>query len=256
MAKDCVMSATRMLMSFMAMSAFALQATAQEHRIEHWLEVDNKIVRPGESVRITWWCKLTPGPGEPFIYQGHPAKVLYLNRFVVDMLMTTSVDGEAWLGVVNYGFDENEWTTAIGNNIYDIDAKNDISLGTPTTDNPIWGYKYIWKPKVYENAAASVTMNPKYMTLALEVPALGKYFPFPAIFTTTQHRVEPAEFMISDKPCLADCNDDLELNIDDFICFATNFALGDITNGTDCDENYKIDINDFICFQTNFVLGC
>jgi hypothetical protein len=55
-------------------------------------------------------------------------------------------------------------------------------------------------------------------------------------------------------PCLADCDENAQLNIDDFICFQTNFVLGE--PAADCDANAQLNIDDFICFQTFFVLGC
>jgi hypothetical protein len=54
--------------------------------------------------------------------------------------------------------------------------------------------------------------------------------------------------------CVADCDVSGTLNIDDFICFQTNFALGDPS--ADCDASGSLNIDDFICFQTFFALGC
>jgi hypothetical protein len=54
--------------------------------------------------------------------------------------------------------------------------------------------------------------------------------------------------------CQADCDASGTLNIDDFICFQTLFALGDPL--ADCDANGGLNIDDFICFQTLFALGC
>ncbi len=54
--------------------------------------------------------------------------------------------------------------------------------------------------------------------------------------------------------CYADCDESGGLNIDDFVCFQTLFALGDPT--ADCDANGSLDIDDFICFQTLFAIGC
>ncbi len=54
--------------------------------------------------------------------------------------------------------------------------------------------------------------------------------------------------------CLPDCDESGKLDIDDFICFQTYFALGDPK--ADCDADGQLNINDFICFQTSFVLGC
>ncbi len=54
--------------------------------------------------------------------------------------------------------------------------------------------------------------------------------------------------------CLPDCNADGQLNVNDFICFQTMFALGDAY--ADCDGNGLRNVNDYICFQTRFALGC
>lgn len=54
--------------------------------------------------------------------------------------------------------------------------------------------------------------------------------------------------------CHADCDVSNTLDIDDFICFQTFFALGDPK--ADCNADGTLAIDDFICFQTAFVLGC
>jgi hypothetical protein len=54
--------------------------------------------------------------------------------------------------------------------------------------------------------------------------------------------------------CYADCDADGTLSIDDFICFQTSFALGDLYS--DCDVDCVLSIDDFICFQTFFAIGC
>ncbi len=54
--------------------------------------------------------------------------------------------------------------------------------------------------------------------------------------------------------CYADCDGSGNLNIDDFICFQTNYALGD--PAADCDGSGSLNIDDFICFQTFYALGC
>ncbi len=54
--------------------------------------------------------------------------------------------------------------------------------------------------------------------------------------------------------CKVDCDTSGELDIDDFICFQTRFAIGD--QYADCDASGALDIDDFICFQTFFAIGC
>ena len=55
-------------------------------------------------------------------------------------------------------------------------------------------------------------------------------------------------------PCYPDCEQDGDLDIDDFICFQTLFALE--APAADCDGDSLLTIDDFICFQTFFAVGC
>ncbi len=54
--------------------------------------------------------------------------------------------------------------------------------------------------------------------------------------------------------CPADCDGSGLLDIDDFLCFQTRYALGEFA--ADCDNNTLLDIDDFVCFQTLFAVGC
>jgi choice-of-anchor B domain-containing protein len=59
---------------------------------------------------------------------------------------------------------------------------------------------------------------------------------------------------VVDGGCYPDCDASGTLDIDDFICFQTFFAIGDPY--ADCDASGTLDIDDFICFQTFFAIGC
>ncbi len=60
--------------------------------------------------------------------------------------------------------------------------------------------------------------------------------------------------------CYANCDDTTtpagapRLDVGDYICFVTRFALRH--SYADCDQNGRLDINDYTCFQTKFALGC
>jgi len=54
--------------------------------------------------------------------------------------------------------------------------------------------------------------------------------------------------------CVADCNDDGELNILDFTCFQAAFVAGE--DIADCNDDGELNILDFTCFQALFVKGC
>ncbi|MCC6659888.1 MAG: hypothetical protein IT437_03280 [Phycisphaerales bacterium] len=55
-------------------------------------------------------------------------------------------------------------------------------------------------------------------------------------------------------PCYPDCNGDGALNLADFGCFQTKFALGDPY--ADCNGDGVRNLSDFGCFTTKFALGC
>ncbi|MCC6660620.1 MAG: EF-hand domain-containing protein [Phycisphaerales bacterium] len=56
------------------------------------------------------------------------------------------------------------------------------------------------------------------------------------------------------RKCYPDCNDDGTLNLSDFGCFQTKFALGNLY--ADCNNDGLLNLSDFGCFQTKFALGC
>ena len=55
-------------------------------------------------------------------------------------------------------------------------------------------------------------------------------------------------------PCYPDCNGDTNLDLADFGCFTTKFALGDLY--ADCNADGVRNLSDFGCFTTKFALGC
>ena len=54
--------------------------------------------------------------------------------------------------------------------------------------------------------------------------------------------------------CYPDCNGDGSLNLSDFGCFTTKFALGEAY--ADCNGDGVRNLSDFGCFTTKFALGC
>ena len=69
---------------------------------------------------------------------------------------------------------------------------------------------------------------------------------------TVVHTINtPAVFPVT---CYPDCNADGNLNLGDFGCFQTKFALGDPY--ADCNGDGALNLGDFGCFQTKFALGC
>lgn len=54
--------------------------------------------------------------------------------------------------------------------------------------------------------------------------------------------------------CYADCDQDGELTILDFVCYQNAFTAAD--PGADCDADGQLTILDFVCFQNAFTTGC
>jgi hypothetical protein len=65
---------------------------------------------------------------------------------------------------------------------------------------------------------------------------------------------DPSKFVGFAVACYPDCDASGILNIDDFICFQTFYAIGDPY--ADCDASGNLNIDDFICFQTFYAIGC
>jgi hypothetical protein len=70
---------------------------------------------------------------------------------------------------------------------------------------------------------------------------------------TQAHRTEFV-FDVAQTTCYPDCNGDGALNLSDFGCFQTAFALGQPY--ADCNGDGVRNLSDFGCFQTQFALGC
>ncbi len=62
------------------------------------------------------------------------------------------------------------------------------------------------------------------------------------------------EIVAAPESCYADCDASGTLDVNDYICFQTKFALGDPY--ADCDGDGIRNVNDYVCFQTKFALGC
>ncbi len=54
--------------------------------------------------------------------------------------------------------------------------------------------------------------------------------------------------------CRSDCDNSGLLDVDDFVCFQTLYAVGDPR--ADCDGNGALAVEDFVCFQVAYAVGC
>ncbi len=98
------------------------------------------------------------------------------------------------------------------------------------------------------------------LSLVGDHPSMQESLPFFLVFNQNMPEAEHDEAIdwvvnnLLNEPCAPDCDASGGLNIDDFICFQTLYALGD--PAADCDATGTLNIDDFICFQTLFALGC
>ena len=82
----------------------------------------------------------------------------------------------------------------------------------------------------------------------------------PALWMTAWFEPTPgqpvglASYRRTCEPCYPDCNDDGQLNLSDFGCFTTKFALADPY--ADCNGDAALNLSDFGCFTTKFALAC
>lgn len=54
--------------------------------------------------------------------------------------------------------------------------------------------------------------------------------------------------------CYADCDQNCELNLFDYLCFTNRFNAG--SESADCDQSGSLDLFDFLCFVNDFNAGC
>jgi hypothetical protein len=229
----------------------------------YWLAADDTYLRPGEDTYIYLWIEYKPGPNAPVFYKEYPAKVLW-HAFVDASILCDQPWPDTYLVGVksitqNYQGQLLEYQgTLFEDGIFAIHFINaEPGSGKPGyAKTPMWLYVFRFIPKNFDHQVYTFTIDLSKTFMALEVPALNKYFPNVQYAQWPHTGEPPAEpLRIRTGPaCFADCLSDGTLNIDDFICFQTLFAVGDMK--ADCDADGQLLIDDFICFQTAYTLGC
>jgi hypothetical protein len=233
-------------------------AWAKEYWKAHfWVEVSDTVLTPGESVEFTIWMEFEPKA--PAIVFSTGAKrqiagfgdVWNLQLHIQPQNGVTGTWGwvwpPEWHGFWDYG--------DLPNMLYAIRVDNYLSnYNTQATKaNPLWILKAIWTPDSYD--ATTVVIDPiplTKVTIAAYTSPNSMAYPWNPVKYYTSHA--PTTIKIRPEVCPADCDESGELDIDDFICFQTYFALGDPL--ADCDGDGVLNIDDFICFQTAFAIGC
>ncbi len=93
--------------------------------------------------------------------------------------------------------------------------------------------------------------------VSTDLDGLARFVDDPATPNTglgTPPHVDMGALEFQVQTCYPDCDASGALNVNDYICFQTRFALGDPY--ADCNGDGVRNVNDYICFQTRFALGC
>jgi hypothetical protein len=220
---------------------------------------DKAALRPGEDLTISVYATLDPGIGSPVwfvpvkwteqvlgevmhltcaqfwfvsqsqpvqwvsfkknagMYYGEPGPIFTANAIVKLVCCPTKgyyVD-KSWLFDVTLKLSDYTPGTAVFG--LQINNPPGASVVCQAVDETKWGEVYLYGWKAYK-----IVWSP------LEIEVLPE--------------------------CWADCDRGGTLNIDDFVCFQTLFAIGD--PAADCDGDGTLLIDDFVCFQAAFAVGC
>lgn len=147
---------------------------------------------------------------------------------------------------------------------FDSDHSGFVHVGGVIQEAPDAGV--IWDPLDGMRSFKSVLVN----DYGLPVPAAWKFYSAEVMSPNGRYiagrGMNPAgvieTWWAEIRPfCYADCDRGSTpkggaavLDIDDFICFMTHFAIDDLY--ANCNNDADLDIDDFICFQTAFAVGC
>ncbi len=247
-----------MLFALCISTTTQLSAIQREKRVDVWIELVSTTCEPGEAVIGKVWLSYSPGVGDAITYQSHIAEVLFFFKTAFNLQIESPTTGTFDFEYVNPILcPTGPGHTVVGNSVLDVQISNfDYGCGAnPSLENPLWLYTFAWRPNDYTTHTANILLE-MYGTpsVALEVPDLGLWFP--PKFATEKWKLYSysTHVLITNEGCFADCDNDAQLNIDDFVCFQTQFAIGD--PAADCDEDSILTIDDFICFQTLYAIGC
>jgi len=231
------------------LSAFVTRANADGTITIH-LKPDKGVMQLSDTLKVEVWAKLDPGVGAqvlwypPFGYPPEWGTVVgtSLTQFMISM-GPQPIDWEGYVpgpGIyfpAGFKYSANGCAIAATGHGLRQDDTLIVTLHIRLKD-PQEGVLNLtpYNPGAGNFAALKVASTPNQVSDPRTIVGV------------------PLQIQIVAATCLADCDGSGSLNIDDFICFQTNFALGD--PAADCDASGQLDIDDFICFQTAFVLGC
>jgi hypothetical protein len=237
----------------------AAWAQLKDSKAHFWVEVSDTILTPGESVEFTIWMEFEPKAPAIVFYAGADRQIAGFGRLMWGAIFLAQVENGvigAWNNSVwhnpDFGLtDYDQLPNKI--DIYRLDNFHPYENPEATKANPLWLLNGKWTPGSYESTTVVFDLKVWEQTLiAAYTPPNNMAYPWFPVQYYTSHT--PTTIKIRPEACVADCDASGSLDIDDFVCFQTCFAVGDMA--ADCDGDGQLLIDDFICFQTSFAIGC
>jgi hypothetical protein len=229
-------------------------------RAHFWVEIPDTVITPGEFIDITLWMRFEPkAPTVLYNYKGKDRQIAGFGRLLGMDLNVIAENGVGGTWSVVWINDDLSPLSDIGakypNKLVAIRLDNFLPYEYPgaTKENPLWMLRARWTPDSYEETSVKIEVVPPLDSVWIAAYTLPNlvYPPFPVQYDTS---ARVSVVTIQPEACVADCDNDNGLTIDDFVCFQTLFAIGDPL--ADCDGDGQLLIDDFLCFQTYFAIGC
>ncbi len=205
---------------------------AEDPRRAHfWVEVADNIITPGESIDITMWMEFEPKAPTVIFYAGKDRVIAGFGHIWGPfnlLVVPENGKGGSWSNVVfNPAFSPlSEVGGETPNMLWSIRIDNFLPYELPsaTKDNPLLMLKATWTPESYATTKVHIEPDtPGALKIAAYTPPDMTYPWLPVTYTTND---TPIVITIQSKACPPDCDDSGQLDIDDFICFQTLYAIG------------------------------
>jgi hypothetical protein len=239
------------LVVLMVLTALGTRAYADGTITIH-LKPDKEVMQLNDTLKVEVWAKLDPGVGAQVLWNpgnGNPLEWgTVMSTMITQFWITVGPQQVVWEGYIlgpNISFPGGVFKSGPNAVV--------IAAGGPGQyqDDTLLVTLFL---KLKAPQKGILNFVPHNNTAAPNAAAL-KVASKPTVVGDPRTIVGvPLQIQVVEVTCTADCDVSGTLDIDDFICFMTNYSLGD--PAADCDASGSLTIDDFICFQTSFVLGC
>ncbi len=250
---------TRPIQLIAAAAALSVTAVGEDRRIHLSVVLDKAVIAPGDGVKVSVFAEMSEQPGTklPVIYKEktYEGTLLAYGSSAFHLhAITDLIQGEYSDLQLHPGFNINGYAFGdpIGNSVFGIHPSQAYPGSPMIPENPIFLWSAVWTPKEYAAETVSFELDPWLATALFAIPELA---PYPPTFGAEKWLVTFGSAALTvQASCVPDCDGNNSLDIDDFICFQTFFAIADPK--ADCDADGQLLIDDFICFQTLYAIGC